>query len=138
MFDYQWIIHRRKEQECEIAQLKAENDMIRKQAMPHRLGPKNIPLPQVPAKMGSLRNSNSTSSQEGSFDESLGILHVFYKSLQLLDYKTKKKMFVLTTGAAGATGTSASPMISSVTKVVQPTATVSSVPVSGPSMYSNI
>lgn len=31
--------------------------------------------------------------------------------------------------------TSASPMISSVTKVVQPTATVSSVPVSGPSMY---
>lgn len=34
------------------------------------------------------------------------------------------------------TGTSASPaMLSSVTKVVQPTATVSSVPVSGPSMH---
>lgn len=45
--------------------------MIRKQAMPHRLGPKNIPLPQVPAKIGSLRNSN-LSSQEGSFDEGLG------------------------------------------------------------------
>lgn len=45
--------------------------MIRKQAMPHRLGPKNIPLPQVPAKIGSLRNSNSTST-EGSFDEGLG------------------------------------------------------------------
>lgn len=56
---------RRKEQECEIAQLKAENEMIRK----HRLGPKNIPLPQVPAKIGSLRNSNSTSSQETSFDD---------------------------------------------------------------------
>ncbi|XP_031635487.1 uncharacterized protein CG10915 [Contarinia nasturtii] len=96
---------RRKEQECEIAQLKAENDMIRKQAMPHRLGPKNIPLPQVPAKIGSLRNS-SLSSQEGSFDESIA--------------------------AAANTSTSASPMISSVTKVVQPTATVSSVPVSGP------
>lgn len=52
--------------------------MIRKQAMPHRLGPKNIPLPQVPAKIGSLRNSNSTSSQEGSFDEGLGkMLNIF-------------------------------------------------------------
>lgn len=97
---------RRKEQECEIAQLKAENDMIRKQALPHRLGPKNIPLPQVPAKIGSLRNSNSTSSQEGSFDDALA--------------------------AASTSSTAASPMISSVTKVVQPTATVSSVPVSGP------
>lgn len=67
------FIRRRKEQECEIAQLKAENDMIRKQA--HRL--KNIPLPQVPAKIGSLRNSN-LSSQEGSFDEGLGLLHFFF------------------------------------------------------------
>lgn len=47
--------------------------MIRKQAMPHRLGPKNIPLPQVPAKIGGLRNSNSSSSsQEGSFDDGSG------------------------------------------------------------------
>lgn len=37
--------------------------------------------------------------------------------------------------AIGNPSTSASPMISSVTKVVQPTATVSSVPVSGPSMF---
>lgn len=51
--------------------------MIRKQAMPHRLGPKNIPLPQVPAKIGGLRNSNSTSSQEGSFDDGLGKNSVF-------------------------------------------------------------
>lgn len=66
------MFFRRKEQECEIAQLKAENDMIRKQALPHRLGPKNIPLPQVPAKIGGLRNSNSTST-DGSFDECLGM-----------------------------------------------------------------
>lgn len=105
-FPFAWLLNRRKEQECEIAQLKAENDMIRKQALPHRLGPKNIPIPQVPAKIGSLRNSNSTTSQE--HDETLG-------------------------GVAGNASTSASPMISSVTKVVQPTATVSSVPVSGPS-----
>lgn len=64
--------YRRKEQECEIAQLKAENDMIRKQALPHRLGPKNIPIPQVPAKIGSLRSSNSTSSQDSTFDDGLG------------------------------------------------------------------
>lgn len=53
--------------------MKAENDMIRKQAM--RLGPKNIPLPQIPAKIGGLRNSNSSSSsQEGSFDDGLSKL----------------------------------------------------------------
>lgn len=102
------MICRRKEQDCEIAQLKAENDMIRKQALPHRLGPKNIPIPQVPAKIGSLRNSNSVSSQEAAFhDDSIN--------------------------AVGSTASSSGPMISSVTKVVQPTATVSSVPVSGPS-----
>lgn len=39
--------------------------------MPHRLGPKNVPLPQVPAKISSLRNSNSA-SQESSFDDGLG------------------------------------------------------------------
>lgn len=42
--------------------------------MPHRLGPKNIPMPQVPAKLGSGRNNNSTSSQDVSFDDSLGDL----------------------------------------------------------------
>lgn len=56
--------------------MKAENDMIRKQAM--RLGPKNIPLPQIPAKIGGLRNSNSSSSsQEGSFDDGLSKLACF-------------------------------------------------------------
>lgn len=75
MIHFNLQFQRRKEQECEIAQIKAENDMIRKQAMPHRLGPKNIPLPQVPAKIGGLRNSNSSSSsQEGSFDDGSGEL----------------------------------------------------------------
>lgn len=41
--------------------------------------------------------------------------------------------------AVGALSATASPLMSSVTKVVQPTATVSSVPVSGPSkLYTDV
>lgn len=67
------MIFSRKEQECEIAQLKAENDMIRKQALPHRLGPKNIPIPQVPTKIGSLR---SNSSQDASLEDGSGKYYI--------------------------------------------------------------
>lgn len=46
--------------------------MIRKQALPHRLGPKNIPMPQVPAKIGGLRSNNQNSSQDASSDDGTG------------------------------------------------------------------
>lgn len=92
-----------KEQECEIAQLKAENDMIRKQALPHRLGPKNVPMPQIPTKSGTIRANSITTNECGFIQD---------------DNQTQS---------------TTSPMVSSVAKVVQPTATVSSVPVSGPS-----
>lgn len=46
--------------------------MIRKQALPHRLGPKNIPIPQVPTKIGSLR---SNSSQDTSHEDGSGTLY---------------------------------------------------------------
>lgn len=103
-----------KEQECEIAQLKAENDMIRKQALPHRLGPKNVPIPLVPAKLGTIRCNSvgGAPSMDGAYtqdeNQTVGI-------------------------GSNVASSAASPMISSVAKVVQPTATVSSVPVSGPS-----
>lgn len=108
------ILCRIKEQEFEIAQLKAENDMIRKQALPHRLGPKNVPIPQVPAKIGGLRNNSNT-------------------SIDTIYSQDDKQVAA---GIGSNTTTTSSPMISSVAKVVQPTATVSSVPVSGPSMSS--
>jgi len=77
-----------KDQELEITQLKAENEMLRKQA---RL-PSHGNVPQLPAKGMNVRAVSDP----------------------LDDNST------------------ASPMMSSVAKVVQPTATVSSVPVSGP------
>lgn len=77
-----------KDQDTEIAQLKAENELIRKQALPHRSGAMNVPT----------QND----------------IHA----------------------AGTAVNTTGSPMGSSVAKVVQPTATVSSIPVSGPSELS--
>lgn len=108
-----------KEQECEIAQLKAENDMIRKQALPHRLGPKNVPIPLVPAKFGTIRCNSvgGVPSLDGT-------------------YIQDENQATVIGGGANVTSTAASPMMSSVAKVVQPTATVSSVPVSGPSKCS--
>lgn len=52
--------------------------MIRKQALPHRLGPKNIPIPQVPTKIGSLR---SNSSQDASLEDGSG---EFYHQFMIL------------------------------------------------------
>lgn len=105
-----------KEQECEIAQLRAENDMIRKQALPHRLGPKNVPIPLVPAKIGTIR-CNSVGG---------------VPTMDGIHAQDESQAAAIGVGANVAS-TAASPMISSVAKVVQPTATVSSVPVSGPS-----
>lgn len=104
-----------KDLECEIAQLKAENDMIRKQAMPLRLGPKNVPLPQVPLKPIGINRSNSVATNDSIF--------------------IQDDCTVAANNSTGIGSSSASPMISSVAKVVQPTATVSSVPVSGPSEF---
>lgn len=85
--------------------MKAENDMIRKQAM--RLGPKNIPLPQIPAKIGGLRNSNSSSSsQEGSFDDGLSkltcflIFNIFFLFIliwKFVDYQKKMLQLAIQT-----------------------------------------
>lgn len=108
-----------KEQECEIAQLKAENDMIRKQALPHRLGPKNVPIPLVPPKIGTIR-CNSVGG---------------VPTMDGIHNQDESQAAAIGVGANVAS-TAASPMISSVAKVVQPTATVSSVPVSGPSKCS--
>lgn len=93
-----------KDQESEIAQLRAENELIRKQALPYRSGPMNVPIPQVPSKLGLLVRGNSA-----TFDPQNEIQ------------------------ASGSAANATAPMVSSVAKVVQPTATVSSIPVSGPS-----
>lgn len=100
--------------------------MIRKQALPHRLGPKNVPIPLVPAKIGTIR-CNSVGGVPASATTSADGTYMSEES---------QSAVIGSGGGGGATGvasTSASPMMSSVAKVVQPTATVSSVPVSGPS-----
>lgn len=90
--------------------------MIRKQALPHRLGPKNVPIPLVPAKIGTIRCNSvgGVPSMDGAYNQD-------------------ENQTAVIGGGANVASTAASPMISSVAKVVQPTATVSSVPVSGPS-----
>lgn len=90
-------------------------------------------MPQVPAKLGSLRNSNSTSSQDLSFDDGLGgnyFICIFLLSIEYHLIFFSSSIYTIIATAGSSSTSSASPMIS---KVVQPTATVSSVPVSGPS-----
>lgn len=81
-----------KDLEIELAQLRAENEALRKHGpVTNRLG-QPISVPQLPNKPGIIRADGIDDGNN-----------------------------------------STSPMISSVAKVVQPTATVTSVPVSGPS-----
>lgn len=94
------------EQEQELIQLKAENDLLRKQRQPTvpALAPKGTRLVMP---LGILLSLN---------------VFIFYANTLAVD-------------PSGEDNAAACPMMSSVTKVVQPTATVSSVPVSGPSKF---
>lgn len=95
----------------ELLQIKAENEALRKQILPSRLG-QPVNVPQVP-------NKSLNMGRSGEFFNFDQIWFVFYF------YDLNQDTLDDTTPA----------MMSSVAKVVQPTATVSSVPVSGPSNF---
>ncbi|XP_055529804.1 CTTNBP2 N-terminal-like protein isoform X3 [Wyeomyia smithii] len=108
-----------KEQEIEIQQLKTELDLLRKQTgIRHP-----IVAPQLPTKPGGLMPSRP----------SMGGIIPDVDSVALAASGSAVCSPAAGSAHAAAAAAAASAMISSVaTKVVQPTATVSSVPVSGP------
>lgn len=109
-----------KDQEVDIAHLKSENELLRKQPRLPGQGPINVGVPQIPSKSG--LNSRAISGKKKINKK----IFCFY-NIGLVFF-----CFYLDPLDDNATST---PMMSSVAKVVQPTATVSSVPVSGPSKY---